>query len=102
MPRHRFLLIGALAGLLVTSLSACTDNRGQDTVVGPNTLVGSSELRGPALSLSADQESAMSTACISFVRTRDELKAQLAQTPSDAELQGSVASWEQAIKANCE
>jgi hypothetical protein len=35
------------------------------------------------------------------MRTRDEVKAQLALTPSDAQLQESAASWDAVVTASC-
>jgi hypothetical protein len=87
--------------LLAAGLAACTDKSEQP----PTAPKSAAAPGGPSRSVADDAGAGTareSSICISYRATRDEVAAQVAAAPGDAELKANLDSWNAAIADMCE
>jgi hypothetical protein len=99
MSRHRFLLIGALAGLV-----ACTGRDETNTLTAPTGVRPSASVAASA-AVAADEVVSLPEhappVCEGYLEHRNEFKKQLAENPSDEDLQDNLAGVNAFLNANC-
>ncbi|MES2523968.1 MAG: hypothetical protein V4617_14775 [Gemmatimonadota bacterium] len=95
-------LLSALALASVTALVACSDSSADavaptEPVKAAAAAVVADSATGEILTLADDAPSI----CQAYLARRNSLKAQLAQNPTDEDLQGGVADYNEYLSSNC-